>query len=89
MIFGHLIEPYIGPKRDVSEIVQASYIIALKIIRLMIIALTPPEKLNAEHREFFFWYALLRRCDAYEEHGDVFFWYALYVTVSARPRKSG
>jgi len=55
----------------------------------MIIALTPPEKLNAEHREFFFWYALLRRCDAYEEHGDVFFWYALYVTVSARPRKSG
>jgi hypothetical protein len=34
-------------------------------------------------------HGLLRRSDAYEEHGDVFFWYALYVTASARPRKSG
>jgi hypothetical protein len=34
-------------------------------------------------------YALLGRSDAYEEHGDVFFWYALYITESARPRKSG
>jgi len=34
-------------------------------------------------------HALLRGSDAHEEHGDVFFWYALYVTASARPRKSG
>jgi len=39
--------------------------------------------------EMSFWYALLSRSDAYEEHGDVFFRYALYITGSARPRKSG
>ena len=48
-----------------------------------------PEKLNMEYGNVFFRYVFLRRSDAYEEHGDVFFWYALYVTGSARPRKSG